>query len=168
MLTTIANENSNRDDRLRTPQTNKCPIPQNKTARDQADAAQVERDLCSRSTPGATAAGAGRDGAVCIGGKMQMSTRQQIVLAVANGCRNTREIAARLGCSHSHISNYFWPFQPCTEAPLINGDILQWTPGLTNTLRLVDGILCHRNSAGRVVGVYGRIECKTATPLTET
>lgn len=99
-----------------------------------------------------------------------MNTRQQIILAVANGCRNTREIAQEIGVSFGTVNAYFYP--PFSARDYIyvfeNGDILQWTPGLTNTLRLADGILCHRNSAGLVVGVYGRIECKTATPLTET
>lgn len=98
-----------------------------------------------------------------------MNTRQRIILAVANGCRNTREISKKLNMAHGTISNYIYPQERTRDYAYVfkNGDILQWTPGLANTLRLADGILCHRNSAGRVVGVYGRIECKTANPLND-
>lgn len=87
------------------------------------------------------------------------TTKQKIILAVANGARNTREIAQAIGVSYSTVNNYFHPQYHARDYVYVfkNGDILQWQPGLMNTLRLADGVLRHE-SRGRVVGVYGKVE----------
>lgn len=63
------------------------------------------------------------------------TTRQRIAMAVANGCRNTRQIAARLGMAHGAVNNYFYDVGNVRDR-FKNGDVLQWVPGKTNTIRL--------------------------------
>lgn len=63
-----------------------------------------------------------------------MTTRKQIILAVANGCLNTRQIAAYLDKPLATIGNYFYDMNSGVIR-FINGDLLQWSPGKSNTLR---------------------------------
>lgn len=84
-----------------------------------------------------------------------MSIRQRILIAIASGCVNMRQVAKRLGLPLSTVANYFYD---CNNGPakdrFVNGDPLQWTPGKTNTLHLVDthNIAIVRDR-GRVVAV---------------
>lgn len=64
-----------------------------------------------------------------------MTTRKQIILAVANGCLNTRQIAAYLDKPLGTVSGYFYGMNNGVIR-FINGDLLQWTPAKANTLRL--------------------------------
>lgn len=52
------------------------------------------------------------------------TTRQRIILAVANGARSTREIAEAIGISPTTVNNYFYNSNNGT--PFENGEILQW------------------------------------------
>lgn len=83
-----------------------------------------------------------------------MTTRQQILIAVANGCRNTRQIAGYLDKRHGNISNMI--YGRAAESTLQNGDLLQWEWGKANTLRLGPRAVVIKHK-GKVVGV-GRIE----------
>ena len=61
-----------------------------------------------------------------------MRTKQRILIAVANGCRNTRQISKRLNLPLGTVNRYFYRPKPI----FYNGDVLQWTPDKANTLRL--------------------------------
>lgn len=65
-----------------------------------------------------------------------MTTRKQIILAVADGCRNTRQIAVYL--LDKPLEPFSGDFYDMSNdiIRLINGDLLQWSPAKTNTLRL--------------------------------
>ena len=78
-------------------------------------------------------------------------TRKDIILAVANGCTNTRQIADRLQVLHGTITNYFYEG---TVIRFENGPLLQWTPKKANTLRLGSNVLCRRRADGLVVDVF--------------
>lgn len=64
-----------------------------------------------------------------------MTTRKQIILAVAGGCVNTRQVAAYLGKPLGTVSGYFYDMNNGI-IHFINGDLLQWAPPRANTLRL--------------------------------
>ena len=88
------------------------------------------------------------------------SLQYQIVLAVANGCRNTRQIAKELGHPFGFISAHLWPnkLYPKVE-PFVNGDLLQWEPGKANTLRLGGNVAVLRKDGKAVwAGVSERID----------
>ena len=90
-----------------------------------------------------------------------MNTRQRIILAVANGCQNTSEISRQLDMPRSTVGNYFYgSISLQMTNRFVNGNILQWQPGKTNTLHLANGVIRQRNAAGEVVGVYGKVELR--------
>jgi hypothetical protein len=59
-----------------------------------------------------------------------------ILLAVANGCRNTRQVAKRLLLPLGAVNNYFYPSYNWRGPIFKNGDVLQWEPKKGNTLRI--------------------------------
>ena len=62
--------------------------------------------------------------------------RKAIILAVCNGCTNTRQIAKALDMPHSTITNYFFESAGGDMVSrFVNGDLLRWEPGKDNTLR---------------------------------
>lgn len=81
-----------------------------------------------------------------------MTTRKQIVLAVANGCLNTRQIAAYLGSPLSTVNGYFYDMNNC-GVRFINGDLLQWSPAKSNTFRLAPLAAIVYGSDGQVKDV---------------
>jgi len=81
-----------------------------------------------------------------------MTTHQRILIAVANGCHNTRQVATYLSLSSSSVSNYFYPSRTWGGPRFINGDVLQWTPDKANTLRLGPKAAVLRHQ-GQVVAV---------------
>lgn len=83
------------------------------------------------------------------------SLRQKILIAVASGCTNTRQVAECLNVSSGTISNYLYDSGNHCEL-FVNGDLLQWEPGKSNTLRLGPNAAVIRNSQ-RVLAV-GRAE----------
>lgn len=80
------------------------------------------------------------------------TTRQRILIAVAEGCTNTRQIADHLGLAQATIANYFYEARWSPKWKFRNGDLLQWQPALANTLRLGPNAAVIRDR-GRVVAV---------------
>ena len=90
-----------------------------------------------------------------------VSTREGIILAVANGCRTTRAISEWLGLPRNSgtVRNYFYYYRIDWKAAFVNGKILQWEEKLASTIRLAPNVGKLTTMAGDkrvVVGVYGR------------
>lgn len=81
-----------------------------------------------------------------------MSTRKRIILAVANGCKSTRQIASYLGAPLSTVNSYFYKADNGLRC-FINGEVLQWSPGKANTLRLSSRAAITRAPDGQIKGV---------------
>ena len=81
-----------------------------------------------------------------------MTTRKQIILAVSNGCVNTRKIAKYLDGPLSTINGYFYNMNN-DVLRFVNGDLLQWTPTKTNTLRLFPLAAIVRGPDGQIKDV---------------
>lgn len=84
-----------------------------------------------------------------------MNTRKRILLAVANGCCNTRQIAEYLGQPLGTINSYFY-HNGRSMRRFKNGDLVQWKPGKANTLRLGPELAVIRHN-GKIVDV-GKVE----------
>jgi hypothetical protein len=80
-----------------------------------------------------------------------MSTRQQILIAVASGCNSPSQVAEFTGLSYGVIIAHFAP-----PDEFINGVLLSWQPWVINSLCLGPSAAVTRDR-GRVVAV-GRAE----------
>lgn len=61
--------------------------------------------------------------------RIPLDTRKRIILAVCNGCHNTRQIAKYLKLPLATVNNYFYETSGTNRmiSRFINGDLLQWT-----------------------------------------
>lgn len=84
-----------------------------------------------------------------------MSTRKEIIMAVANGCRNTRQVAEYLRIPHGTANSYFYE-NGRVLSRFENGDLVQWEAGRANTIRLGPNVAVIRRN-GKIVDV-GRVE----------
>ena len=82
--------------------------------------------------------------------------RQKILIAIASGCTNTRQVAKRLNVPHSSVTNYFYSSRYLYLQLFTNGDVLKWEPNKSNTLRLGPNAAVIRN--GQRVLAVGRAE----------
>jgi len=81
-------------------------------------------------------------------GEAAMTICQRILIAVANGCHNTRQISKFTDLPLGTVNDYFYRPGPKFK----NGDLLQWTPDKANTLRLGTNAAVVRHQ-GQIVAV---------------
>lgn len=82
-----------------------------------------------------------------------MTIRKKIILAVANGCASTRQVAKFLSMSYSTVNNYFYKTNNFFGQRFVNGKWLQWSPGKANTLQLSPRMAIIRGAGGQIKDV---------------
>ena len=81
-----------------------------------------------------------------------MNTRKKITLAVANGCKNTRQVASFLDIPLGTANGYFYKTNNGTIC-FANGEFLQWDRGKGNTLQLGPRPAITRGPDGKIKDV---------------